>query len=54
MILMIWSVKCGYSKAFVKVPATVASEFENHGYEKEAVIPFFFDGAIDGVFFEIL
>ncbi len=44
------AVKCGYSKAFVKVSAIVVSEFENHGYEKEAVIPFFFDGEIDGVF----
>lgn len=39
-----------YSKAFVKVPETIAGEFERRGYEKEAIVPHFYHGEVSGVF----
>lgn len=40
----------GYTKIFVKVPASVHTEFMEHGYRVEARIPGFYRGAEDGVF----
>jgi putative beta-lysine N-acetyltransferase len=40
----------GYSKIFVKIPEWAAKEFITEGYRKEAAIPRFYDGAIDGYF----
>jgi len=39
-----------YSKAFVKVPDSVSIQFENRGYEKEAIIPHFYYGEVSGSF----
>jgi putative beta-lysine N-acetyltransferase len=41
----------GYSKIFAKVPASVGDAFDERGYIAEAVVPGFFQGRDDGVFF---
>jgi len=40
----------GYGKIFAKIPATAWHTFKNADYVKEAVIPGFFTGKIDGFF----
>jgi putative beta-lysine N-acetyltransferase len=40
----------GYTKIFAKIPAFAADGFEHKGYRREAVVPRFYDDAIDGVF----
>jgi putative beta-lysine N-acetyltransferase len=42
--------KKGYGKIFAKIPATTWGEFRSAGYIKEAVVPEFFTGKIDGFF----
>ncbi len=39
-----------YSKIFAKIPQSFADNFYNVGYEKEAVIPNFYNGTEDAVF----
>lgn len=40
----------GYTKIFARIPAGRWHRFENSGYIKEAVIPGFFKGSVDGFF----
>lgn len=40
----------GYGKIFAKIPATAWHPFKNADYAKEAVVPEFFTGKIDGFF----
>lgn len=40
----------GYSKIFVKIPASAGTHFEQNGYRAEAVIPCFYNGGEDGLF----
>ncbi|HSO21232.1 MAG TPA: putative beta-lysine N-acetyltransferase [Desulfosarcina sp.] len=44
------AVKHGYDKILAKVPETHWRPFRSAGYEKEAVVPGFFQGSIDGLF----
>jgi putative beta-lysine N-acetyltransferase len=41
----------GYSKIFAKVPASAGDAFDERGYVAEALVPGFFQGREDGVFF---
>lgn len=41
----------GYSKIFAKVPASAGDAFDERGYIAEALVPGFFRGREDGVFF---
>jgi putative beta-lysine N-acetyltransferase len=40
----------GYGKIFAKIPATAWQRFRNAGYVREAIVPGFFKGEIDGLF----
>jgi len=40
----------GYSKIFAKIPANLADDFIQNGYEQEACIPLFYNGEVDGLF----
>ena len=40
----------GYGKIFAKIPASHWEAFKNSGYTKEALVPGFFRGKIDGLF----
>ncbi|MCP4687041.1 MAG: putative beta-lysine N-acetyltransferase [Desulfobacterales bacterium] len=40
----------GYDKIFAKIPADLLDLFQAGGYRKEALIPGFFAGRVDGVF----
>ena len=40
----------GYGKIFAKIPATHWESFKTAGYTREAVVPGFFKGVVDGLF----
>ena len=42
--------KCGYAKIFAKIPEPDWPKFKMAGYLKEATVPGFFNGAVDGIF----
>jgi putative beta-lysine N-acetyltransferase len=44
------AVEHGYGKIFAKIPATAWHTFQAAGYIREALVPGFFNGQIDGLF----
>ena len=44
------AVEHGYGKIFAKIPATAWHAFQAAGYIREALVPGFFNGQIDGLF----
>ena len=44
------AIEQGYGKIFAKIPATCWKAFKSAGYTKEAVVPGFYKGKIDGLF----
>lgn len=45
--------ECGYTKIFARLPAARAEPFIEAGYEEEARIPHYYNGAEDGLFLSL-